>query len=55
MEQPYAADGSAKMEEPFWKLAVSTKANHVPLRLGLCVAGIGTELDKNMGRTRDLG
>lgn len=30
-----------------WKPAVSTKANHVPTRLGLRVAGLGTELDKN--------
>lgn len=37
-----------------WKPAVSTKANHVPTRLGLRVAGLGTELDKNKRRTRDL-
>lgn len=48
----HTADGSANM---VLETSCVYKANHVPTRLGFRVAGLGTELDKNKRRTRDLG
>lgn len=51
----YNTDWSTKWVEPFWKPTRSTVASYMPVRLGLCMAGPGTELKKNRRRTRDLG
>ena len=53
-EETYAADGSAKWDSHFANRLYLLMLN-VPSKLGLCVSGLGTKLNKNRGSTRDFG
>ena len=55
MEHSYTAAGRAEMGSLVRKSAKSAEANCVPIGLGLRVPGLGTQLDENKRRTRDLG